>query len=197
MLARPMSRSVRMAVFLLPAESLATFWSGMSAEVNPAPCRYRVMNGRSVVWPTPLTARCWCLEAWMEPSFSGTCTSHSPLGPPVKAHRSPVWSLACSPDGRTAVSGGDAELVFWDIATRKPSGPPITSQKDRIWALAFSPRRRIPGVGGKRPRRGDLETGRQTEPVRSIGTPDTSFELTPAGVSFNPDGTLMATSTPE
>src|SRR4029077_840725 len=41
------------------------------------------------------------------------------LGPAVRTHRSPIWSLASSPDGKTAAAGGDAQLVFWDLTTRQ------------------------------------------------------------------------------
>ncbi|MGB7846900.1 MAG: WD40 repeat domain-containing protein, partial [Candidatus Acidiferrum sp.] len=124
--------------------------------------------------------------------------NHSPLGPPAKAHRSPVWSLACNPDGKTAVSGGDAELVFWDLATHKQSGSPITSQKDRIWALAFSPSGEFLASAGNERIVAIWKSGNQTEPVKSVGASDTAGykEVTPAGVSFNPAGTLMAASSP-
>ena len=121
------------------------------------------------------------------------------LGPPTKAHRSPVWSLACSPDGKTVVSGGDAELVFWDRATHKQMGLPITSQKDRIWTLAFSPNGEFLASAGNNLVVALWKKGNQTEPVKNLGTPITEndWELMPAGVSFNPDGTLLATSTRE
>jgi WD40 repeat protein len=120
-----------------------------------------------------------------------------PFGPPVKAHRSPVWSLACSPDGRTAVSGGDAELVFWNLATGKQLGPPVTSQKDRIWALAFSPNGEFLASAGNDRIVAIWKTGNQTQPIKTFGATVTGhYELLmPAGVSFNPDGTLLAMST--
>lgn len=122
-----------------------------------------------------------------------------PLGPPVKAHRSPVWSLTCNPDGKTAVSGGDAELVFWDLATHKQLGPPVTSQRDRIWTLAFSPNGDFLASAGNSLVVDAWKTGNQTQPVKTFGTPRTreDFEVMPVGVSFNPDGSLMATSTRE
>jgi WD40 repeat protein len=121
------------------------------------------------------------------------------LGPPTKAHRSPVWSLACSPDGKTLVSGGDAELVFWDLANHNQMGPPATSQKDRIWALAFSPDGEFLASAGNNLVVALWKIGNQTQPVKTLGTPITEddWELMPTGVSFNPDGTLLATSTRE
>jgi WD40 repeat protein len=124
--------------------------------------------------------------------------SHAPLRPSLKAHRSPVWSMAFSPDGKTVASAGDAELVFWDSATRKPLAPPSTSQRDRIWALAFSPNGQFLASAGNERIVAIWKSGQQTEPMKRIGTPDAGpfKEVTPGGVSFNPDGTLLAMSTP-
>jgi len=124
--------------------------------------------------------------------------SHAPLDPSLKAHRSPVWSMAFSPDGKTVASAGDAELVFWDSATRKPLAPPSTSQRDRIWALAFSPNGQFLASAGNERIVAIWKSGQQTEPMQRIGTPDAGpfKELTPGGVSFNPDGRLLAMSAP-
>jgi WD40 repeat protein len=121
------------------------------------------------------------------------------LGPPLKAHGSPVWSLACRPDGKIVASGGDAELVFWDLATRKQIGPPTTSQKDRIWTLAFSPDGEFLASAGNDLVVAIWKSGHQTLPVKTLGRPITGEdrELMPVGVSFNPDGTLLAMSTGE
>ncbi len=125
--------------------------------------------------------------------------SRTALGSPVKAHRSPVWSLACNPDGKIVVSGGDAELVFWELASRKQLGPPITSQRDRIWTLAFSPDGKFLASAGNDRVVEIWETGHQTQPMKSLGATvaDHYDEVTTAGVSFNPDGTLLAMSTRE
>jgi WD40 repeat protein len=130
--------------------------------------------------------------------FWDTAT-HTALGPPVKAHGSPVWSLACNPDGKIAASGGDAELVFWDLATRKQMGPLTSSQKDRIWALAFSPDGEYLASAGNDLVVAFWKTGHQTMPVKTLGAPVTGndWELMPVGVSFSPDGTLLAMSTGE
>jgi WD40 repeat protein len=124
-------------------------------------------------------------------------SSRTALGPAVKALRSPVWSLACSPDGKTVVAGGDAELVFWDLATRKQLGPPITSQKDRIWALAFSPSGDLLASAGNSLVVAIWKNGQQWHLLKTLGVPvkGEEFEVMPAGVSFNTDGTLLAMST--
>jgi WD40 repeat protein len=125
--------------------------------------------------------------------------THRPLGPEVKAHRSPVWTLACNPDGKTVVSGGDAELVFWDVATRKQLGPPITSQKDRIWSLAFSPDGQFLASAGNNRVVAIWNTGTQPQLRKNLGTPpkDRYEEIMPVGVAFNPDGTLLAMGAPD
>ncbi len=124
-------------------------------------------------------------------------SSHTALGPPVKALRSPVWSLACSPDAKTVVTGGDAELVFWDLATRKQLGPPVRSQKDRIWALAFSRDGDLLASAGNNLVVSIWKSGHPGELIKTLGTPvqGEGLEVMPAGVSFNSDGTMLATST--
>ncbi|MGA2730048.1 MAG: TIR domain-containing protein [Terracidiphilus sp.] len=123
--------------------------------------------------------------------------SRTASGPPVKALRSPVWSLACSPDGKTVVVGGDAELVFWDLAARKQIGSPVTSQKDRIWTLAFSPDGELLASAGNTLVVMIWKNGQPGRLLKTLGTPNQSkdFELMPVGVSFNADGTMLATST--
>ena len=54
-------------------------------------------------------------------------------------HRDDVWSVAFSPDGRTALSGSDDNtLILWDVA----SGSELrrfTGHRDDVWSVAFSP----------------------------------------------------------
>ena len=140
----------------------------------------------------------------MSGSMDGTVifwdtATHKALGPPSKVHRSPVWSVAFNPGGKTAVSAGDAELIFWDLATRKPIGSPTRSQKDRIWALAFSPDGNLLVSAGNTLVVDLWKDGQQTQPASTLGTAASrdDFEITPVGVSFSPDGALLATSTRE
>ncbi len=124
-------------------------------------------------------------------------SSHMAREAPVKALRSPVWSLACSPDGKTVVAGGDAELIFWDLATRKQLGSPVRSQKDRIWALAFSPDGTLLASAGNNLSVSIWKSDQHDHIFKTVGTPvqGNDFELMPAGVSFNREGTMLATST--
>ena len=132
----------------------------------------------------------------MERSFSGTWTLVRLWARQSKLIASGLDS-GLQPDGKTVVSGGDAELVFWDLATRKPLGPPITSRRTD-WTLAFSPNGEFLASAGNSSW-GCWNTDNQTQPVKTFGTPRTrdDLELMPVGVSFNPDGTLLATSTRE
>jgi WD40 repeat protein len=112
--------------------------------------------------------------------------------------RSPVWSLAWSPDGKTVVAGGDAILVFWDGATHQQLGSPITSQKDRIWTLAFSPDGKLLASAGNGGKVAVWKTGPERTLIKTLETPvppsDNDFEVMPAGLSFSPDGSLLASS---
>jgi WD40 repeat protein len=123
------------------------------------------------------------------------------LGPPLKAFRSPVWSLACNPDGKTVTAGGDAQLISWDLTTRKQLGPSTTSQKDRIWALAFSPDGDLLASAGNDLVVAIWKAGHPGELFKTLGSPVSSaaenWEVMPVGVSFSPDGKLLATSTQE
>jgi WD40 repeat protein len=125
--------------------------------------------------------------------------TYKAIGLPVRANHSPVWSLAWSPDGKTVVSGGDAELVFWEAATHKPMGPPVAVQNGRIWALAFSSDGRFLASEGNDRVVAIWKPGTQALPFKTLASSLTGhYEwLTPAGLSFSPDGTLLATSTLE
>jgi WD40 repeat protein len=96
------------------------------------------------------------------------------------------------------VAGGDAELIYWDLPTRKEIGAPITSQKDRIWSLAFNPQNNSLASLGNGLQISLWKDGRHDQPVKTIGsaTQDHDIEIMPAGVAFNAEGTLMAASSP-
>lgn len=124
--------------------------------------------------------------------------SQKALEPPVEPLRSSVWSLTCSPDGKTVVASSDAELVFWDLATRKQLGPPVTLQKDRIWALAFSPSGDLLASAGNNLTVSIWKNGQHDRIFKTMGKPaqgDEELETMPAGVAFNSDGSVLATST--
>jgi WD40 repeat protein len=121
--------------------------------------------------------------------------AHKPIGPPVQHRDSPVWSLAWSLDGKTVVSGEDGGIVFWDVARRRQLEYRMMS--DRIWSLAFSPDGKSLVSQGNSLLVNVWTVGNGTRPSRTLGTPrpkDNTWELTPAGLSFSPDGALLATS---
>jgi WD40 repeat protein len=112
---------------------------------------------------------------------------------------SPVWSLASSPDGKTAAAAGDAKLSFFDLATRQPAGQPITSQKDRIWTVAYSPDGKFLASAGNNLQVAIWKAGEHPTQTKTIGTAisskGTDFEVMPVGVAFSPDGKLIASGT--
>jgi len=123
--------------------------------------------------------------------------THKSIGPPVRHHRSPVWSVVWSPDSKTVVSGEDGGIVFWEAATHRQLGYRV--ERDRIWALAFSSDGRFLGSAGNNLVVTIWKAGGQAIPFKTLGSPREQYnwELTPAGLSFSPDGTLVATCTLE
>ena len=81
-------------------------------------------------------------------------------------------AVACSPDGRTLLTGGhDKTARLWDAATGKPSGQPLRHD-GWVWAVAFSPDGRTLLTGGqdKTARRWAAATGKPTgEPLLHEG----------------------------
>ncbi len=54
-------------------------------------------------------------------------------------HRSAVFAVAFSPDGKTVITGSqDKTARLWDAATGQPRGQPLTHQGS-VTAVAFSP----------------------------------------------------------
>jgi WD40 repeat protein len=92
------------------------------------------------------------------------------------------------------VSGEDGGIVFWQAATHRQLGYRV--EHDRIWALAFSSDGRFLGSVGNNLVVLIWKAGEQATPFETLGSPrgDYNWELTPAGLSFSPDGSLVATS---
>jgi WD40 repeat protein len=126
-------------------------------------------------------------------------TNRKALGPPLSPWgRLPVWSLGWSPSGESVVAGGDGTLAFWDGVTHRQLRPPITSQKDRIWSLAFSPDGKLLASAGNGREMAVWKTGHELTLIKTLGSPvtprDDDLELMPGGVSFSPDGGILASS---
>ena len=61
------------------------------------------------------------------------------LAPPLTSQRSPVITLAFTPDGTTLASGSeDKSIVLWDVATKQQFGPRLVRHVDKVRALSFS-----------------------------------------------------------
>src|SRR5271165_6057968 len=57
----------------------------------------------------------------------------------LKGHTGFVFSVACSPDGKTLVSGsGDQTIKLWDMATGKERST-LKGHMWGVWSVAFSP----------------------------------------------------------
>jgi WD40 repeat protein len=104
-------------------------------------------------------------------------------------HRGSAWTVAISPDGKTAVSGGlDGVVKLWDARAGRPLRKVLAISNAPIRGLAFSPdgSRIVVGAGDKL--------------ARVIRTGDWSVTRKLAGhhgsvmtVAFSPDGRRVAT----
>ena len=93
---------------------------------------------------------------------------------PVVGHSAPVLGLAFSRDGRYLLSGGNGDLILWDLTTREPRR--VASAPD-IVPITFFPDGRRALAGGTNFQIWDLESGRS---LRSLGR-YSAANLTPDG----------------
>jgi WD40 repeat protein len=63
----------------------------------------------------------------------------------LRGHTGEVLSVAYHPNGRLLVSGGEKEMIVWDLATGRPARPPLPQQY--VEDLQFSPDGKT--LGGK------------------------------------------------
>ena len=107
------------------------------------------------------------------------------------AHPGWVWTMALSPDGRTALTGGSDQIArLWDVRTGKPMGLEM-NHSEMVWAVAFSPdgTRVLTGSGGLDGRSGearlwDAATGRPVGPVLAHPSRVTTVRFGRDGQSF-------------
>ncbi|HLO33841.1 MAG TPA: WD40 repeat domain-containing protein [Anaerolineales bacterium] len=109
------------------------------------------------------------------------------IGRPLNAHANWVLSIAFSPDGKTlASSGGDGQLILWDVATGQPVRQ-LSGTTDWVSSVAFSPHGALLASGG-----GD---GTLTLWDVSTGQSIRQFSAHTGWVStiaFSPDGKTLA-----
>src|SRR5262249_2220861 len=114
--------------------------------------------------------------------------TRKPLGtrPP---HSGRIMSVAVSPDGKTVVTGGNAEFTarHWELNTAKPIGSPM-QHPDRVLRVAFSPAVLLTGTGvhDGPARLWEAATGRQ------LGSPMVNGSDV-FSVTFSPDGKTLLT----
>jgi WD40 repeat protein len=101
-------------------------------------------------------------------------------------HRSHVWAVTFSPDGRLLASGStDGRVILWDVAT---GGIVREFLPGSISTLAFSPDGETFAAGGENGlvHSWAVKTGQRKEPLRShVGAVH--------AVAFSPDGRWLAT----
>jgi hypothetical protein len=104
-------------------------------------------------------------------------------------HKGLVTSVAFSPDGRLALSGGmDRTVRVWDVASGRELHQ-LVGHAGEVTCVAFGPGGKVAATGGlDAVRLWDVETGKQ---IRRLDTP-TNYVLS---VAFSPDGrTVLSTS---
>jgi len=97
-------------------------------------------------------------------------------------HAYEVSSVSFSPDGRTALSGGDKTLKLWDVATGREIRR-FTGHTEPVNSVSFSPdgRTALSGSYDKTLKLWDVATGRE---IRTL----TGHTGSVFSVSFSPDG---------
>jgi WD40 repeat protein/serine/threonine protein kinase len=131
------------------------------------------------------TARLW------DPDLTGKTPGRLARPLPLVLHHGgvQVWFAAFHPDGRSVVTGGDAVIKVWDLATgRFLRG--VFPHENSVSALAFSPdgKTALTGSWDRTARLWDVPSGRPLGPVLQ-------HPRFVDGVAFSPDGRTLLTVT--
>jgi RNA polymerase sigma factor (sigma-70 family) len=110
----------------------------------------------------------------------------------IRGHMHMAISLAFSPDGKLLATGGyssDADVRLWDVATGKEVRRIETGANVR--AVAFAPDGKVlaSGLGDGRVVLWDVATGKELRVLKGVAD-------SPAGLTFSPDGRLLAAAGP-
>lgn len=117
-------------------------------------------------------------------------TTEKRLKDTLIGHRSTIYSLAISPDGKTLVSGSaDTTIRIWDTTTGKTDFAPIVNT-DAVLALAYSPIENIFASVS--------DDDESTIQLWNLDTRENGLNISTRvgriySVSFSPDGTMIAT----
>lgn len=123
-----------------------------------------------------------------------------PVGKPLTGHTKWVGSAVFSPDGKTLVSTGEDGFVrLWDVSDpehAKPLGEPLDGKHGTIYTPKFSPDGKllVTANGGYKGGKPSVRLWDMTDPARpkSLGALY-GHSQSVRSVSFNADGTLLAT----
>ncbi len=102
----------------------------------------------------------------------------------LHGHTASARSVAFSPDGKRAASGGwDNTVLVWDMMTGQPAFPPLTGPADDVNAVVFSPDGRRLAAGSKDGSiyQWDAANGRLIRQPLASGAAVWSLAFSPAG----------------
>jgi uncharacterized protein with WD repeat len=108
------------------------------------------------------------------------------------AHLSLVEALAYSPDGKYLASGSFQEVCIWDVQTGQLTYK-LSGFAHNVVALAFSPNSKLLATGGGVPSEDGEIKVYETGTWNLLTNVKNGHSDTVYGVSFNPDGTKLAT----